>query len=173
MGWGNFVLDTGPERQRRAMKHSSIPRNTSMRHKNLHSVFQELAIISATCIYPFRLAFSFAYGIIFSASRANQTTEHADHAETLGVSVTFSGFQLSRAIAMRIHCSSFFSLITLSSHGAAISPCGYCPRVNPHTNYRITSAVHCTFPAFSRTRSMAAPIWGRHPVTICPEPVLK
>ena len=61
MGWGNFVLGTGPERQRRAMKHSSIPRNTSMQHKNLHSVFQELAIIFATCIYPFRLAFGFAY----------------------------------------------------------------------------------------------------------------
>jgi hypothetical protein len=69
MGWGNFVLGTGPERQRKAMKHSSIPRNTSMQHKNSHAAFQELAITSATCIYPFRLAFSFSDGKISRKSR--------------------------------------------------------------------------------------------------------
>lgn len=40
-----------------------------MRHENLHSVFQELAVTSATRIHPSRLAFSFSDGIIMMIQR--------------------------------------------------------------------------------------------------------
>ena len=46
------------EGRRRPRNVAPLPRNPSIRHENLHSAFQELAITSATCVHLCKLAFA-------------------------------------------------------------------------------------------------------------------